>query len=302
MKSIIVIGSSNTDLVARVNRLPGEGETVMGESLQKFAGGKGANQAVAAARAGAPVSFAGAVGMDGFGVEAVRAFERDGLDLRYLKRIEEVPSGCALISVDRKGQNQIVVAPGANSHVLPEDIEHIDFPEFEIAVFQLEIPHESVWLGVRKAKAAGCRTILNPAPASVIPLDIFQHIDFLIPNQHELEHISSGDSFDEQAAAVLARGVKNLVVTLGKDGVCCINADGKITVPAPDFPVVDTVGAGDCFCGVFAASLCRGAVLEEALLHAVTAASLSVGIPGAQASYLDGEKICAALKENTKDA
>ncbi|MEN8255027.1 MAG: ribokinase [Verrucomicrobiota bacterium] len=298
MEPIIVVGSSNTDLVALVDRLPGEGETVMGESLQKFAGGKGANQAVAAARAGVPVAFAGAVGTDGFGVEAVRGFEKDGLDLRYLKRVEGIPSGTAMIAVDRKGQNQIVVAPGANDSVSLTDIECIDFSEFGIAVFQLEVPHKAVWLGLRRAKAAGCRTILNPAPASQIPKDIFQNVDYLVPNQHELELAAGSGTLEEQASAVLELGVKNLVVTLGADGVCCINADGKTAVPAPDFPVVDTVGAGDCFCGVFAAALSRGMVLEDALRHAVTAASISVGRPGAQASYVNWGEI----REETKNA
>ena len=301
MKPIIVIGSSNTDLVAQVNRLPDEGETVMGQSLKKFAGGKGANQAVAAARAGAAVSFAGAVGMDGFGDEAIRGFEEESLDLRFLKRIPNAATGTALIAVDDAGQNQIIVIPGANEQILPEDLEAIDFSAFGTAVFQLEIPHKTVWIGLQKAKAAGCRTLLNPAPASEIPLDVFQYIDFLIPNQHELKFISGGGSFEEQVKAVLALGVNNLVVTLGKDGVCCINADGKTTVPAPDFPVVDTVGAGDCFCGVFAAALSRGLTLEDALLHAVTAASISVGHPGAQASYGNWNETRAAVKESTKN-
>ena len=159
MRPIIVVGSSNTDLVAQVNSLPGEGETVMGQRLQKFAGGKGANHAVAAARAGAQVAFAGAVGTDGFGDDAIKGFEKDGLNLRYLKRISDIPTGTALIAVDRDGQNQIIVVPGANEQVLPTDIEQIDFPKFGTAVFQLEIPHKSVWLGLRKAKEAGCRTI-----------------------------------------------------------------------------------------------------------------------------------------------
>jgi len=296
MKSIIVVGSSNTDLVVKVDRLPSEGETVMGENLQKFSGGKGANQAVAAARAGAQVSFSGAVGMDGFGLNAIHGFEKESLDLQHLKRVEGVPSGTALIAVNRGGHNQIIVAPGANNHVLFEDIENIDFSSFGFAMFQLEIPHESVWMGLRKAKEAECQTILNPAPASEIPKNVFQDVDYLIPNQHELEIIAGHGTLEEQAAAVLELGVNNLVVTLGKKGVCCINTNGTIIIPAPDFPVVDTVGAGDCFCGVFTASLCRGLELEEALRHAVVAASLSVGIPGAQASYVNWKEICAVLK------
>jgi ribokinase len=299
MKPIIVVGSSNTDLVVSVNRLPNEGETVMGESLLRFAGGKGANQAVAAARAGAPVAFAGALGTDSFADETVRGFDEDGLDLHYLKRIEAVPSGTALIAVDSKGQNRIIVVPGANNHVFPGDIKQIDFSKFGIAVFQLEIPHESVWLGLRRAKAAGCRTILNPAPASEIPPDIFRDIDYLIPNQHELEMIAgTGDSLKDQVNAVRDRGVQNLVVTLGKRGACCFGPDREIEVVAPDFPAVDTTGAGDCFCGVFAAALSRSFTVEEALLHAVTGASISVGRPGAQASYVCWEEIRATLKKN----
>jgi ribokinase len=291
MKPILVIGSSNTDLVAAVERLPGEGETVMGSRLERFAGGKGANQAVAAARAGATVFFAGAVGSDDFGNQAVLGFEKDGLDLKYLKRLDGIPSGTALIAVDHKGKNQIIVIPGTNAHVFPADLEPIDFTQFGIVVFQLEIPHETVWAGLRKAKEAGCITILNPAPADDIPVEVFPYMDYLIPNEHELALIAGAGSLEEQAATVRARGVEHLVVTLGKDGACCFGPDGRTDVPAPDLPVVDTVGAGDCFVGVFAALLNRGMELGAALRYAAAGASVSVGRPGAQSSYVHWNEI-----------
>lgn len=292
MKPILVVGSSNTDLVAGVERLPGEGETVMGSCLNKFAGGKGANQAVAAVRAGAMVAFAGAVGTDVFGDETVEAFQNDGLDLRYLRRTKEAPSGTALISVDRAGHNQIVVVPGANGLVGPEQVDAIDFSEFGMAVFQLEIPHEAVWAGIRKAHEAGCVTILNPAPAAEVPAETLAVVDYLIPNEHELKIISEIDgAFEQMVEEMLGKGVKNLIVTLGAEGAACFNCDGTVKVPAPQVPVLDTVGAGDCFVGVFAASLYKGYDLEKSLRCAIAGASLSVVRAGAQASYVGWSEI-----------
>jgi ribokinase len=297
MKPILVIGSSNTDLVASVERLPGEGETVMGSSLQKFAGGKGANQAVAAVRAGAPVAFAGAVGTDAFGDETVQAFQTDGLDLRYLRRTESAPSGTALIAVDHNGRNQIVVVPGANGLVDCDQIDSIDFSEFGLAVFQLEIPHPAVWHGIRKAREAGCIAILNPAPAAAVPPDILAQVDYLIPNEHELKILSqAGGTVEQMADEMLDTGVKNLIVTLGSQGAACFSREGRIAVPAPDVSVVDTVGAGDCFVGVFAASLHKGFDIEQSLIYAVSAASLSVGKPGAQSSYTGWANIAQGIR------
>ncbi|QHI70344.1 ribokinase [Tichowtungia aerotolerans] len=292
MKPIVVVGSSNTDLVANVERLPGEGETVMGTSMSKFAGGKGANQAVAAVRTGAKVAFVGAVGTDAFGDETVQAFEEDGLDLRFLKRTEEAPSGTALICVDQNGRNQIVVVPGANGLVGTEQIDSVDFSEFGIAVFQHEIPHEAVWHGLKKAHAAGCITILNPAPAAEVPAEILTMLDYLVPNEHELKIISEkGGSFEEMVEEMLSKGVKNLIVTLGAEGAACFSRDGNVAVPAPDVAVKDTVGAGDCFVGVFAASLYKGCDLEQSLRYAAAGASLSVTKVGAQASYVGWDEI-----------
>lgn len=294
MKPIVVVGSSNTDLVAGVERLPGEGETVMGDCLHKFAGGKGANQAVAAVRTGAKVAFAGAVGTDAFGDETVQAFLADGLDLRFLRRTDEAPSGTALISVDRNGKNQIVVVPGANGLIGAGQIDTIDFSEFGIAVFQLEIPHEAVWHGLEKAHEAGCTTILNPAPAAEVPLEVLALTDYLVPNEHELKIISETEgSFEQMVEEMLGKGVKNLIVTLGAQGAACFKGEGTISVPAPDVPVKDTVGAGDCFVGVFAASLYKGYDLEQSLRYAAAAASLSVGKAGAQASYVGWDAIDA---------
>lgn len=292
MKKILVVGSSNTDLVANVERLPGEGETVLGTCLNKFSGGKGANQAVAAARAGAKVAFAGAVGTDAFGDETVRGFEADGLDLRYLQRMEDAPSGTALISVDCHGHNQIVVVPGANGLIGKEQIDSIDFSEFGIAVFQHEISHDAVWVGIRKAHESGCITILNPAPAAAVPPEILAVVDYLIPNEHELEIISGGEeTFEQMVEKMLGKGVKNLIVTLGAEGAICFSSAGRVRVSAPDVPVKDTVGAGDCFVGVFAASLCKGYDQEKSMRYAAAAASLSVGRAGAQASYVGWSEI-----------
>jgi ribokinase len=296
VKSLLVVGSANVDLVAGVDRLPAEGETVLGGSLTQFAGGKGANQAVAAARAGASVAFAGCVGGDAFGGWLSDGLAREGIDLALLRRTPDRPSGTALIAVDRGGRNQIVVIPGANAAVDEKQIESIDFGRHGTVVFQLEVPAASVWLGLRRAREAGCRTILNPAPAAEIPADVFPLIDVLVPNEHELRLLSgNAGSVADSAGALLARGVRTVVVTMGPAGAIAFGESGTIEVPAPAVEAVDTTGAGDAFTGVLAATLAGGSDLATAMKRAVCAASLSVLSPGAQASYPDAASIEAAL-------
>jgi ribokinase len=298
-KPLLVVGSANIDLVANVDRLPCEGETVMGGCLRQFAGGKGANQAVAAARAGASVAFAGCVGGDAFGDWMADGLAREGIDLGLLRRTSDQPSGTALIAVDRSGRNQIVVVPGANAAVDEAQIESIDFGRFGCAVFQLEVPASSVWLCLRRASEAGCRTILNPAPAAEIPGDVFPFIDVLVPNEHELRLLAGREgTFADAAAELLARGVQTVVVTLGSAGAIGFGESGTIEVPAPVVEAVDTTGAGDAFTGVLGATLTAGADLATAMKRAVCAASLSVLSPGAQASYPDSAAIDAAMAEH----
>jgi ribokinase len=296
MKPLLVVGSANVDLVAGVDRLPTEGETVMGGSLSQFAGGKGANQAVAASRAGAAVAFAGCVGGDAFGDWLSEGLARECIDLALLRRTADRPSGTALIAVDRGGRNQIVVIPGANAAVDEKQIEAIDFGRHDTVVFQLEVPAASVWLGLRRAREAGCRTILNPAPAAEIPGDFFPLIDVLVPNEHELRLLAgNGGSVAGAAGELLARGVRTIVVTLGSAGAIGFGESGTIEVPAPVVEAVDTTGAGDAFTGVLAATLAAGSDLAAAMKRAVCAASLSVLSPGAQASYPDSAAIDAAM-------
>jgi ribokinase len=297
-KSLLVVGSANVDLVAGAERLPAEGETVLGGSLTQFAGGKGANQAVAAARAGAPVTFAGCVGGDVFGDWLAVGLAREGIDLSLLRRTADRPSGTALIAVDCHGRNQIVVVPGANAAVDEKQIEAIDFACHDTVVFQLEVPAPSVWLGLRRASEAGCRTILNPAPAAEIPADVYPFIDVLVPNEHELRLLTGGDGTVADAAGeLLARGVRTVLVTLGSAGAVGFGESGSIEVPAPAVEAVDTTGAGDAFTGVLAATLAAGSDLAAAMKRAVCAASLSVLSPGAQASYPDQTAIDAAMAE-----
>jgi len=299
VKSLLVVGSANVDLVAGVERLPAEGETVLGGSLTQFAGGKGANQAVAAARAGASVALAGCVGGDAFGDWLTEGLAREGIDLSLLRRTAERPSGTALIAVDRHGRNQIVVVPGANGAVDEKQIETIDFGRHRTVVFQLEVPGPAVWLGLRRARASGCQTILNPAPAAEIPREVFSLIDILVPNEHELRLLAGGEGSVADAAGELrARGVRTVVVTLGSAGALGFGESGTIEVPAPVVKAVDTTGAGDAFTGVLAATLVTGADLAAAMKRAVCAASLSVLSPGAQASYPDQTAIDAAMAEH----
>jgi len=296
IKPVLVVGSSNTDLVASVSRLPLEGETVLGSGLAQFAGGKGANQAVAAARAGAAVAFCGCIGKDAFGDAMVEGLGREGISLDLLRRVDGVSSGTALIAVDDSGRNQIVVVPGANAFVDEAQMDALDFSAFGLAVFQLEVPSSAVWRGLQRAREAGCSTLLNPAPAAEIPADIFPLIDILVPNEHELRLLAGGDGTVADAAGeLLARGVRTVVVTLGSAGAIGFGESGTIEVPAPVVKAVDTTGAGDAFTGVLAATLAAGADLEAATKRAVCAASLSVLSPGAQASYPDASAIDAAL-------
>ncbi|MGZ0655458.1 ribokinase [Coraliomargarita sp. W4R72] len=301
IKKILVVGSSNTDMIAQVKSLPAEGETIMGFGFDQFVGGKGANQAVAAARSGAPVSFACCVGDDHFGGVTLEKLKLEGLDLSYAKQVKGTPSGLALIAVDEEGRNQIVVIPGANAALDEAQIDQIDFSAFEVVVFQLETPAAAVWYGLRQARAAGCTTIFNPAPAAEIPEDVLPLIDYLIPNEHELKVIApQGGSRLDCANGLLAKGAGAVIVTLGGDGVACFQPRGVIEVPAPVVDVVDTVGAGDAFVGTFAAALARGKELQESLILSVCSASLSVQKSGVQASYAHFSNIEAMAAVHTE--
>ncbi|MEU3819895.1 ribokinase [Streptomyces sp. NPDC030392] len=281
---ITVLGSTNMDLVAYVPRAPRLGETVTGREFRTVPGGKGANQAVAAARAGARVSMIGAVGSDDFGTRLRDALEESGVDTSLL-RTADGPSGTAHIVVDDEGANAIVVVPGANASVTgitPHDEARI--AASDALLLQLELPLDAVLAGAQAARRHGVRTVLTPAPAQPLPRELLALVDLLVPNEHEAATLA-GVADPRAAAEELLRDVPEVVVTLGAAG-CLYVARGAdpVTVPARRVRAVDTTAAGDTFTGALAVALGEGRPVPDALAWASAAASLSVGRAGASSS------------------
>lgn len=289
MKKVLVVGSLNMDMIVSVNAIPIEGETVLATSIEKHRGGKGANQAVASSRFGANTCMIGTVGNDDNGRILLSGLKSDGVDTKGIIINNSEPTGMAWITVDKKGQNSIVVIPGANGMLAKDDIDSNDelFNEADIVLLQLEIPLETAFYVINKASEKGCKIILNPAPAVILEEDILSKVDIITPNENELDILTSGnidDSLLQKAQKLLDSGVKNVVCTLGEKGAMLVNKSGHALFPANSVIAVDTTGAGDCFNGVLAAELARGINIEEAIKMAVKASSISVTQKGAQPS------------------
>ena len=292
--NIVVIGSANMDLVVHVEHIPAAGETVLGGDCIAIPGGKGANQAVAAARLRGRVHFIGRVGDDAFGDRLRDCLASEGIDVAHLKTEPNVSSGTALIGVDAHGQNSIIVAPGANAKVSSEDIDNAGdlIRGSDIVVLQLEIPISTVKQALQTARSAGVRTILNPAPCShTHPLEssLLELVDILTPNEHEtasLLGLSSPDGLDMEMAAIRLRemGVGAVVITLGADGCLISDSNGERRIPGLRVEAVDTTAAGDCFTGALAVALSEGRKLDEAAIFANRGAAISVTRAGAQPS------------------
>lgn len=285
MTHIAVLGSTNMDLVAYVSKAPQRGETVTGREFRTIPGGKGANQAVAAARAGADVSVIGAVGNDAYGTELRCALEQSGVGTDHL-RTAEGASGTAHIVVDDEGGNAIVVVPAANGTVTglaPGDESLI--ATADALLLQLEIPLAAVVEGARAAHRHGVRTILTPAPVQPLPPELLAATDLLVPNEHEAAALT-GLTDPREAAIALLDQVPEVVVTLGAAGSLYASRDlaEPITVPAPTVTAVDSTGAGDTFVGALAVALAEGRPMPDALAWASAAGALSVQRPGASAS------------------
>ena len=293
---ILVIGSTNTDMTAFCDRMPLPGETVFGNDFVTGPGGKGANQAVAAKRLGGEVSFICKVGNDIFGDNTIRHFEDEGFDTKYVMRSSK-PSGVALITVDKDAENSIVVASGANNDYTEEDIRKCRkaIEDCDILLMQLEIPVPAVLEAARIGHELGKTVVLNPAPASDIPEEMFQHISLFIPNETELQKYSGMLVKDEESAAaaagkLMSMGVGNIIVTMGSKGsLICRKEEGAFSgkpvttfVKATKVEAVDTTGAGDCYCGSLCVALSEGLGLKEAAEFASKASALSVKKPGAQ--------------------
>jgi ribokinase len=288
---VVVVGSANTDMVARAARLPRPGETLLGGEFVMAAGGKGANQAVAAARLGAEVTLVARIGSDMFGDACEEGFRKEGIDTQYVLRDEKAHSGVALILVGQEGENQIVVAPGSNMRLTPGDVERA-LPAFEgaqVVVAQLEIPMEAVERAGELAKECGAAFILNPAPAAPISDKLAGHIDILIPNESELEILGGKGAHSmkeavEGAHILLDRGIGRVVVTLGASGALLVSSVDSRHVPGYEVAAVDSTAAGDCFIGALAKAVADGVDIVEAVRYANRAASISVTRVGAQPS------------------
>ena len=288
--NILVIGSSNTDMTVKTKALPKPGETVLGGIFTMGAGGKGANQAVAARRLGGEVKFICKVGRDIFGDNAIAHYQQEGLDTGGILR-SELPSGVALISVDEHAENCIVVASGANNDLTEADIEAVagDIRNCGILLLQLEIPVPSVVKAARIAHEAGATVVLNPAPACPLPDELFRYVDLFIPNETELSTFSGLPVSDEAsaakaAAAMQAKGVGKLIVTMGSKGSLICEGGEPVFVPARKVKAVDTTAAGDTFCGALCVALSEGHGLKEAAEFATAASALTVQKMGAQDS------------------
>jgi ribokinase len=299
---IVVVGSSNTDMIIKVNRIPKPGETVIGGEFSTAAGGKGANQAVAAARAGGKVTFVARVGDDVFGRQAVEGIVADGIDANYVLQDSDAPSGVALIFVDERGENSIAVASGANARLTPEDVlsARDAITSADVLVTQLETPLDTVQAAVDLAVEHGVRVVLNPAPARTLGREILRHVSVLTPNETEAELLTGIEVSNDAAALAAAErlnavGVEAILITLGSRGAFIFDSDHRELVPGFEVEAVDTTAAGDVFNGALAVALAEGSPLAEAVRFANAAAALSVTKLGAQPSAPTREEIQEVL-------
>lgn len=290
-QKIFVIGSSNTDMVVKSQKLPAPGETIIGGTFLMNPGGKGANQAVAAAKLGANVTFVSKTGNDIFGKQAIQGFQREGINTDFVFTDLENPSGVALILVDAKGENSIAVASGANGNLQISEVEKAigQIMPNDTVLFQLEIPIPTVEFAIKKSFERGAKVILNPAPAQVLDESVFKYLDIITPNETEAELLTGIKVIDlntaEQAALILhEKGVKNVIITLGSRGAYLHNDTINHLIPAPIVEATDTTAAGDVFNGALAVALSEGQDLEQAISFACRAAAISVTRMGAQAS------------------
>ena len=291
MKRIIVIGSSNTDMVIKTEKIPMPGETILGGTFLMNPGGKGANQAVAASRLGGKVTFIAKIGDDLFGNQTTGILKKEGIDTSYIVKDSELPSGIALITVDEEGENSIVVAPGSNHNLMVQDIDNdiLTGDKFKVMLLQLEIPLMTVEYAALTAAESGIKVILNPAPAQKLHDYLLRHIWLLTPDESEVELLTGikvHNEFTAEAAAtsLLKRGVKNVIITMSAKGAFVKSEDFTEMFPGIQVKAVDTTGAGDVFNAALAVATAEGKGLRDAVIFANKAASICVTRMGAQAS------------------
>jgi len=293
--TIIVIGSSNTDMICRVPFIPKPGETVLGSNFFTVQGGKGANQAVAAARAGGNVTFIACVGNDAFGRQAIESYKADNIDTFCIEIIDNVQTGVALINVADSGENCISVAPGANAFLTPQIIDNYRavIAKADMVLLQLEIPIETVYHVIRLAHSLNIPVILNPAPARYIDPDILRWVTVLTPNEHEAAILSGFKEPDVSAIVTKLNslGVETVIVTTGNKGAISYHKGSLETIPGITVNAVDTTAAGDTFNGYLAVELAKGKNIKEAITKANKAAAISVTRMGAQPSIPSSSEV-----------
>jgi ribokinase len=291
MNRIIVIGSSNTDMVIKSKKLPAAGETILGGTFLMNPGGKGANQAVAAARLGGNVTFVTKIGNDMFGAEAMHIFEKEGIDSRFIIKDAKNPSGVALINVDEDGENCIAVAPGSNGCLSADDINRevfVNAPS-DIFLMQLEIPVKTVEYVAQRAMKKTNRVILNPAPAQKLSDKLLSCLYLITPNETEAElltdiKVHNAATAEKAAFKLRTKGVKNVIITMGASGAYLLSGAVSRVIPVIQVKAIDTTAAGDVFNGALAVAVSEGESIENAVIFANKAASISVTRMGAQAS------------------
>lgn len=294
---LAVVGSINMDMTVTAERIPLKGETLLGDSIHYIPGGKGANQAVAMARLGAEVEMFGCVGDDSNGEKLLENLRKEGVGIRHIKVLKEVPTGIALITVG-ENDNTIIVVPGANGQVdqIYADSIKEELEAFDMVVLQQEIPLETVHDLICFCAENGIKVILNPAPAAKVPLDIIEKVTYLTPNEHEAVLIFGEEETTEE---LLKKYPEKLVITQGSRGVSVCRKNGEVlTVPARPAIVADTTGAGDTLNGAFSVQIAKGEPIAEALRYANTAASLSTEKFGAQGGMPTAEEVERELKRN----
>jgi ribokinase len=289
--SIVVVGSTNTDMVIKASHLPQPGETILGGTFFMSAGGKGANQAVAIARLGGDVTFIARIGYDIFGKQSMELFEKEGIDTSFVVRDKVEPSGIALITVDEKGENCIVVAPGANAALNPDDFNDAKskIENASLLLMQLEVPIDTIEYAATLAAERGVRVILNPAPAANLSNELLRKISIITPNQKEAElltgiKVSDQTSAKQAAISLRDKGVQTVIITMGAMGAFVMHDNNVAMIEGYNVKVVDTTAAGDVFNGAFAVALCEGKSVQDAVAFGCKAAAISVSRLGAQAS------------------
>lgn len=290
-KKIVVVGSCNTDMVVKSDRLPKPGETVLGGSFMMNSGGKGANQAVAVARLGGNATFITKTGNDLFGKQSIRMFKEENIDIDNILSDPSLPSGVALIMVDGDGENCIVVASGANANLSINDIEIVRdvIESADILLMQLEIPMDTVEYAAKIAFDKGVKVVLNPAPAARLSNELMRYLHTIVPNNTEAEilsgiKVSDWDSAQNAANEISAKGVNNVIITLGAKGAFIKEGESYYEVPVEKINAIDTTAAGDTFCGAFCVAISEEKSIFDAVKFANKAAGITVTREGAQSA------------------